>query len=1038
MADLNRGTTIGGKKIIHQGIADQHFHHIDNIIDIGSAAYTDTGKGGGLYADTISGKHYSDLKNDFIELSENNSIKSLILNDNPNENDDAVNLDYLEELSNKYNTSSMLNLTFIGDLTNTIQYTIHNNHEFTLERLNIMVKGKGYIVKKSDYNILNVEPRFKDNNKIHIFLSFNKSNEEWSYKFSTELHDNSSDFIYIGTIITNNNGINDINFITDDQRIGFDHYLINNDQKPYSLITANSDGKIDSKYYPSNHSAKTTIKGPDKLLVGRINLYEVTNYNNFSGYYTNISKGHSYMDGDVIQVKAPDNLNAQNIILYITRDSYTVEYELGIKQGYDEILLDGPDPVKSDNTYEYTIKNYNPHILYSVSSDLGNVRIENDKVILETPDEKNTEHDTITITITDGWVTTDLTVDYLYDEIILNGPNPVRSNNTYEYTIENYDSKKTYQVSSNIGNVSVSGDKVILKTTDNYTKDQTLTININDGRIFSEHKIDYLYNKIILDGPKTLHPGQTYNYKIDNYFSGKNYSVTTNKGSASINGDNLTLNLSNVKSEGTVKLTITDGTIISNYNSISSDYNFEVKTIDYDEILLDGPDPVESGNTYEYTITNYASIKDYNASSDLGQASVNGDKVILKTPGSNDYEQDLTISINDGDVFSNHKVTYLYDRILLDGPDPVQTGGSYQYTITNYVSNKNYTATSDKGNVSVSGDSLTLDLSNVNSTGEVTITVSDGRISTPHTFTISNKSIELDSNLYIADGSIVKRLDSDAQELWSYNTTTHVHDIAVDDEGSVYTANKKAVTKIDKNGNKMWTNDDFFQDVYGIDVDSNKNVYAGGGSTSGYPEDMKLHKINPSGGTIWKVQYDDRPIESVSIDPTDDNKIYTCNYNDHLFRIDSNGSKIWEDNNVGWGRFAKVDNSGNIYLSGAGGIQKFNSNGDTLWEWYPSQIYDLDFDENNNVYLGYTDQNQFSDSTYNLAKLGPNGNIIWENLKKDISFGDPIIATSVSKSGNTIWFTREDDYLKSADSNGDLNFSTSHSTNYRCLILFKK
>ena len=66
MADLPNGTTIGGKKIIHKGIANNHRHSASDIDGLNTLATGSQGDGGGIDANVLSGNTYGDLSNEFL------------------------------------------------------------------------------------------------------------------------------------------------------------------------------------------------------------------------------------------------------------------------------------------------------------------------------------------------------------------------------------------------------------------------------------------------------------------------------------------------------------------------------------------------------------------------------------------------------------------------------------------------------------------------------------------------------------------------------------------------------------------------------------------------------------------------------------------------------------------------------------------------------------------------------------------------------------------------------------------------------------
>ncbi|ASV44156.1 hypothetical protein PBI_SCTP2_141 [Salicola phage SCTP-2] len=511
------------------------------------------------------------------------------------------------------------------------------------------------------------------------------------------------------------------------------------------------------------------LNGPEFVKPSNTYNYIIANYQPNKNYNVSSNIGSVSVNDDTVTLETPDNNDSTKTITIDITDG-TVNGSKDVQLLYDEILLDGPDPVESNKTYEYTITNYDSTKNYSVSTNIGNVSVSGDTVTLETPNS-NDSTKTITIDITDGDVSSKHDVTYLYDDIKLDGPDPVESNKIYEYIITNYFPSKNYTVSTNIGSVSVSGDTVTLETPNSNDSTKTITIDITDGDVSSKHDVTYLYDEILLDGPNNVLTDNTYYYTITNYDSTKNYNVSSNIGSVSVSGDTVTLETpNNNDSTKTITIDITDGTVNGSKN---------VQLL-YDEILLDGPDPVESNKTYEYTITNYDSTKNYIVSSNIGSVSVNGDTVTLETPNSNFEERTITININDGDVYSSKDVTYLYNDIGLDGPDPVESNKTYEYTITNYDSTKNYSVSTNIGNVSVNGDTVTLETPDSNDSNKtITIDITDGTVNSSKDVTYLYDEILLDGPDPVESNKTYEYTITNYDSTKNYNVSSNIGSVSV-------------------------------------------------------------------------------------------------------------------------------------------------------------------------------------------------------------------------------------------------------------------
>ena len=332
MADLEHNSIIGGRRIIHQGIADQHTHDLNQIIDIGEAAFQDVGAGGGLIADTLSGFHFSDLEEKFINV-DNNKIDSVILNNDPTISNETVTLNYLKTVSDNYKDNDFLNITILGDINDPIDIQIIDNYNISFPYMEVLIGGKNYKIEENSMNLVDIEPLYK-NKTFYIYLEKNPKNnwdyrvDDWYWVAHDDNLENSPYRLKVGTFETNSNGISgSLNLIQDKQRVGLNHHMIRDDKQPHSLLLTDSNGKIDYKFLPSKHSGVTTIEGDAQVNPNQTYTYQITNYNSFANYYVNVSEGYAVIDGDLILYSSPSSISG-TIVMEITKNSYTTTYNI--------------------------------------------------------------------------------------------------------------------------------------------------------------------------------------------------------------------------------------------------------------------------------------------------------------------------------------------------------------------------------------------------------------------------------------------------------------------------------------------------------------------------------------------------------------------------------------------------------------------------------------------------------------------------------------------------------------------------------------
>ncbi|ASV44457.1 hypothetical protein PBI_SCTP2_442 [Salicola phage SCTP-2] len=759
------------------------------------------------------------------------------------------------------------------------------------------------------------------------------------------------------------------------------------------------------------------LDGPEQVESNNTYQYTITNYDSSKNYNVSTDIGTVSITNDTVILETPESNDMNKTIIISINDEH-VSSSKDVTYLYDDILLDGPEQVESNNTYQYTITNYDSSKNYNVSTDIGNVTIDGDIVTLETPDINNITYDSITISIDDGTVSSNISVDYLYDSIALDGPEQVESNNTYQYTITNYDSSKNYNVSTDIGTVSISDNTVTLETPESNDTEKTITISINNEQLSGSKNVTYLYDSIALDGPEQVESNNTYQYTITNYDSSKSYSVSTDIGTVSISDDTVTLETPDSNnSNKIITININDGQVSSNKDV----------TYLYDDILLDGPEQVESNNTYQYTITNYDSSKNYNVSTDIGTVSISDNTVTLETPESNDTEKTIIISINDEHVSSSKDVTYLYDDILLDGPDPIQIGDSYQYTITNFDSSKSYSASTDIGTVTIDGDILTLDLSNVDSAGTANVTITDETVSSDYTYTVTKKP-NYNGNIYVDYSGAIYKLDENLEPIWhnSIPNSAFIKDFDIDYKGKVHILTDNNHLIILNSFGTIISNNDFsdivqnFERTIACSRDGNYNYMIGEDKNN--DNLYHLYKVDNSGNVANSVL---TPHTDRNLYVDEGENIYQLN-NEYVFiKFDKNLFRIYdstverhvtvdgvEENS--YPEYLETDKKGNIYIFSRHHITKFNPDGEIIWTAYTENVgnteisyYSGTIDNDQNIYIGdYND----------IHKIDSNGQQIW---KKQIT--NESIRHLTSDDFNNLYFQDFDDYLyiKKYNSNGE-------------------
>ena len=258
----------------------------------------------------------------------------------------------------------------------------------------------------------------------------------------------------------------------------------------------------------------------------------------------------------------------------------------------------------------------------------------------------------------------------------------------------------------------------------------------------------------------------------------------------------------------------------------------------------------------------------------------------------------------------------------------------------------------------------------------------------------------------LCDFHSVKKFDKDGNYVTSWGTRgmekgqfLHIHGIALDSSGNVYTSDEEnsRIQKFDSNGKfiTMWGSEgsgkgQFSKKIEDINVDSSGNVYVVDYGNN------RIQKFDSNGKfiTMWGSKGDgegefDRPW-GVAFDNS--GSVYvTDQRNNRIQKFDSNGTFIamWgsEDNSPSYepGKFfhlhaIAIDDSGNIYVTEGREnprIQKFDSNDKfiTMWgsegenEGQFKEEHGIDFDSSGNILVA---------DSYNsrIQKFSPDGKFI--------------------------------------------------------------
>ncbi len=259
--------------------------------------------------------------------------------------------------------------------------------------------------------------------------------------------------------------------------------------------------------------------------------------------------------------------------------------------------------------------------------------------------------------------------------------------------------------------------------------------------------------------------------------------------------------------------------------------------------------------------------------------------------------------------------------------------------------------------------------------------------------------------------------------LWSYiedgpaNGRDRIEDIVIDKNDNIYATGSINLSayhvwlgKFYPNGTKQWNRTfSFSSSGRGIDLDSQGNIFIA--SSSGTSN--RVIKLDSNGNGIWNVSIDSYSLEDIKIDNDDDIVVIARNKTSlgiKILKFNSTGnliwSRIWGDDTYVPNKL-DIDNENNIYCARSsfffgggsgttdGGIVKFNSSGDELWNisliwgntFGPSYslvgIESLKINEDGNIFVIGNNQNTSAGSDSNKIyyyKIYPNSTVFYSNI----------------------------------------------------------
>lgn len=228
-------------------------------------------------------------------------------------------------------------------------------------------------------------------------------------------------------------------------------------------------------------------------------------------------------------------------------------------------------------------------------------------------------------------------------------------------------------------------------------------------------------------------------------------------------------------------------------------------------------------------------------------------------------------------------------------------------------------------------------------------------------------TVDVNRNIYVAVGNNIEKFDDNGVKQWSFSDAYEkFYDIAVDDNGYVYGANRNGSIYKIYQGNDVWVKSIYsYGTMRAVATDNLGNVYVGG-------TDDKVHKLDINGNMLWTVDFSNY-IHCIEVDAS--RNVYVGDNDGFLTKINTNGVIEWKEALITH-RITSlaIGTDGFLYIGGYRDMKKIRSyDGNIVWSYLEpltADVYSMSVDLDNMVYMGTTDNK--------LIKLDPSGNKLWE------------------------------------------------------------
>ncbi len=235
-----------------------------------------------------------------------------------------------------------------------------------------------------------------------------------------------------------------------------------------------------------------------------------------------------------------------------------------------------------------------------------------------------------------------------------------------------------------------------------------------------------------------------------------------------------------------------------------------------------------------------------------------------------------------------------------------------------------------------------------------------------------------------------------------YNGFSFAYTFVKTDDNSFVILSKKAIIKVDLNGNLIWCkkfSDDIINFTYSLIKTSDNGFLVGGVTSDTFGEgegDIFFTKLNSNGEVVWSKFFGGDKKDCIyGIIQLQSGEYLAAGYTRSfqnkqkplLIKLDSNGNMIWskvyENIETSSIRYILKGSDGSIFLAGDTTLLKINSSGEIIWgRRLPHYTIEFIYQapDGNLFITGHTPSCGKSTANLFYAKMDSNGNFLWGKI----------------------------------------------------------